>query len=448
MTYNDFDPQQTQQELTTVVETILAEAKSKGADNAEVVTSIDAGYSVNVRLGEVDTVEYHRDKGVGITVYYGQRKGSASTVDTTPQALAQAVEKACYIAKHTAEDPFAGLADKSQMAFDYPELSLYHPWSLSTEDAIEFAKQCEALGLAQDERVTNSDGVDVSTNQGVHVYGNSHGFIGVEPITRHSFSCCLVAKDGDNMQRDYDYTVARDPDELLSLEQVAKTAADKAVNKLNGRQVKTGEFPVIFHHRIASGLLRHFFAAIKGSSLYREASFLLGQLGKPVFPDHIQIDERPHLLKGLGSSPYDSDGVMTRAKHFIKDGMLASYLLGTYGARKLGMASTGNAGGAYNVFINTSDKDLSALIKDMGTGFLVTDVMGQGINIVTGDYSRGANGFWVENGEIQFPVEEVTIAGNLKDMYRNIVTVANDIDKRSTIVTGSILIDSMMLAGE
>jgi PmbA protein len=399
-------------------------------------------------MGDVETIEYNQDKIIDITVYFGQRSGSASVSDIRPVAIRDAVQAACNIARFTDADEFSGLADKDLLAFDYPDLDLYYPWELSVPQAIDLSLACEKLALSKDKRITNSEGVSLSTSDVLHGYGNSHGFIGVIPVTRHEMSCVLIAKQGDEMQRDYSYTVASDAADLESIEHIASSAAERTVRRLGARRVKTCNAPVIIYAEEARGLVGHFVSAISGGSLYRKSSFLLDHLGKPVFPKHITIDERPYLKKSLGSSSFDDDGVKTRPNVFIKDGVLESYCLSVYSGKKLGMATTGNSGGVHNLFITTGQNDLTGLMKKMGKGLLVTEFMGNGANVVTGDYSRGASGYWVEHGEIQHPVEEITIAGRLQDMYGNLVEVGNDIDKRGNIQTGSILLEEMMIGGD
>ena len=438
----------TKENLKAMVEDILHEAKHQGATSAEVDISVNKGFNVTARKGEVETVEYNQDKIIGITVFFGKRSGSASLSDVRPEAVHSAVRAACNIARFTDEDPCSGLADKNLLAFDYPEIELAFPWDLSVEQAIEVAKECEGLALAKDKRIINSEGATVGTIQVYHAYGNSEGFVGIFPVTKHEISCMLIAKQGDEMQRDYSYTVSCDPRLLDSVDQIATLAAERTVKRLGSRRLTTRRAPVIFAAEEARTLLAHFLGAISGGNLYRKSSFLLDHIDKQIFPAHIKIDERPHLSKSLGSAPYDEDGVATRPNVFIENGILRSYVLGTYSARKLGLQSTGNAGGVHNLFINTGNKDLPALLKTMGTGLLVTELMGQGINLVTGDYSRGCAGYWIENGEIQYPVEEITIAGNLSEMYANLVEVGNDVDKRGNIQTGSILLDSMTIAGD
>ncbi|KEI73055.1 metalloprotease PmbA [Endozoicomonas elysicola] len=444
------DPRSEEARLKTLANDILDEAARQGADACEVGISMDAGLSASVRMGEVETVEFNRDQGLGITVYLGKRKGSASTSDSSLQAIRETVKAACDIARYTSEDPYAGLADATLMADgeSLPDLDLYHPWGIDAQQAIDLALQCEDAGRAYSNKIINSDGASVSSHQGCRVYGNSHGFVGSYVSSRHSLSAVLIGMQGDEMQRDYWYTVNRNANELEKAIAVGKKAAERTVRRLGARKVGTAEVPVLFAPEVASGLISHFLGAISGGSLYRQASFLLDHLGKPIFPEWMRIHEQPLLKNMLGSASFDNDGLATYAKDFITDGILQHYILSTYSARKLGMDSTGNAGGVNNLFVESNAGDQSELLKQMGTGLLVTELMGQGVNTVTGDYSRGAGGFWVENGEIQFPVSEVTIAGNLKDIYRNIVAVGNDVDKRGNIQTGSILISSMKLAGE
>lgn len=433
--------------LKNLVMEILQETKRQGASSAEVDVGSNKGFSVQVRKGEVESVEYNQDKSIGITVYFGKRSGSASLSDLRPDAIRSAVAAACNIARFTDEDPYSGIAEKELLAFDYPKLDLAFPWGISVEHAIELALDCEGKALAKDKRITNSEGVSIMTSHGWHAYGNTLGFVGIFPSTCHEISCVLIAKQGDEMQRDYYYSMAADPELLDPINMIAANAAERTVRRLGSRRLTTRSVPVIFIAEEARGFLGHFIGAIQGGNLYRKSSFLLDHLGKPVFPAHIRMDERPLLPKSLGSAPFDDDGVATRPNVFVENGILNSYSLGVYSARKLGMQTTGNAGGVHNLFINTGNKDLPALLKTMGTGLLVTELMGQGVNLVTGDYSRGASGFWVENGQIQYPVEEITIAGNLQDMYRQLVEVGCDIDKRGNIQTGSILLENMTVAG-
>ncbi|QLH43190.1 MAG: metalloprotease PmbA [Coxiellaceae bacterium] len=423
-------------------------AKQQGATAAEAVVSAEDGFNVNVRMGEIETVEHHRDKEVAITVYVGQCSGMASTADFSDEALQMTVAKAINIAKYTHEDPFAGLADAELMAHHFPDLNLYHPWSITPEKATELAIECEALGRAFDKRITNSDGVSISSHETLHAYGNTNDFIGYYPSTQHQISCVLIANDGHEMQRSYDYSITTDAHDLEHIEYLAKNAAKRTVSRLGAKRLTTRRCPVIFHAEIARGLLGNFVSAISGGNLYRNSSFLVNKLHQPVFADFIHIQERPHIPKAIASAPFDEEGVLTRTKDVVRDGVLQTYILDSYSARKLKMQTTGNAGGVHNLIIANQGIDLDGLLKQMGTGLLVTELMGQGANIVTGDYSRGAFGYWVENGVIQGPVQEITIAGNLADMYRNIVAVANDIDHRGSVHTGSILIAEMMIAGQ
>ncbi|MBW9261876.1 MAG: metalloprotease PmbA [Candidatus Thiodiazotropha sp. (ex. Lucinisca nassula)] len=437
-----------QLDLQQSVEELLDEAKRQGASAAEAAVSSDAGLSVTVRLGETETIEHTRDNGLGVTVYFGHRKGSASTSDLSPQAIKETVEAACNFARYTSEDDCAGLADPSLMATELPDLDLYHPWNQSVEEAIELAIRCETAARESDDRIFNSEGATLNSHNGLQVYGNTHGFIGGYPSSRHSLSCAVLGKEGESMQRDYWYTLARKSEQLDRAESVGEMAAKRTVARLNGRRIKTQQAPVLFQADVAVGLLRSFVGAIRGSSLYRKASFLLDQLGKPVFPSFINIHEDPLLSGGLASCAYDSEGVATSRKDFIQNGVLSSYVLDSYAARKLGMQTTGNGGGVRNLRITSGDQDRQGLLKSMQRGLLVTELMGQGVNMVTGDYSRGATGFWIENGEIQFPVEEITIAGNMKEMFLGLQEVGSDIETRSSVQTGSWLIDNMMIAGE
>lgn len=435
-------------QLEALVQDILAEAKRQGAAAAAASVSIGQGFTVTVRLGEVETVEHNRDKGLGVTVYFGHKSGSASTSDFSPAAVRDTVRAACTIAKYTAEDPCAGLADPQFLAKAFPDLDLYHPWGITVEEAIELALRSEDVARKADTRIKNSEGATLSTHEDIDVYGNTHGFVGTTKDTRHSVSCAVVGQDAQGMQRDYWFTVARAHGDLDSAERVGELAAMRTVRRLGARKLKTMQKPVVFEAPVAASLLSHFSAAVRGSSLYRRASFLLDQLGKPVFAPHVRIYEQPHLKKGLGSTPFDNEGVATRARDLVRGGVLEGYVLDSYSARKLGMQTTGNAGGVHNLTIEPGEQDLAGLLKQMGTGLLVTELIGFGVNTVTGDYSRGAAGFWVENGEIRYPVEEITIAGNLKEMFRDVVAVGKDVDGRGNIRTGSILIGNMTIAGE
>ena len=437
-------------ELKNIVADALARARQLGASQAEADVSLQKGLTTTVRLGEVETVEYQRDRGMGVTVYFGKRKGSASTADLSVRALAETVEKACDIARYTAEDECAGLADPDELARDVPDLDLDHPWELSPEQAVECARACEAAGREVDSRITNSEGATVGSHRGVRVYGNSHGFLGGYPSTSHSISCVLLAQVGEDMQRDYWYSSARDARDLESAEIIGRKAGERAVARLRARKLATQRARVLFAPEVARGLIGHFLGAVRGGSQYRKSSFLLGAAGQQVFPAFFELRERPHIPKGLGSTPFDSEGVATRDRELVRDGVLQGYVLGSYSARKLGLKTTGNAGGNHNLLVETRDGGLGvdALMRELGTGLLVTELMGQGVNGVTGDYSRGASGFWVENGAISYPVHEITIAGNLKDMYRNIAALGSDIDLRGSVRVGSILISEMTIAGD
>ena len=437
-------------ELKSIVFDTLARARALGATQAEADVSLQKGLTTTVRLGEVETVEYQRDRGMGVTVYFGKRKGSASTADLSARAVSETVEKACDIARYTAEDECSGLADPVELAIDIPDLDLDHPWEISPEEAVECARICEAAGRDVDARITNSEGATVGSHRGVRVYGNSHGFLGGYPSTSHSVSCVLLAQAGDDMQRDYWYSSARDGRDLESAETIGRKAGVRAVARLNARKLATQRARVLFAPEVARGFIGHFLGAVRGSSQYRKSSFLLGAAGQLVFPSFLELRERPHIPKGLGSSPFDSEGVATRDRELVQDGVLQGYVLGSYSARKLGLRTTGNAGGNHNLLVEskTGGLSLEAILRELGTGLLVTELMGQGVNGVTGDYSRGASGFWVENGVVTDPVHEITIAGNLKDMYRNIAAIGSDVDLRGSVRVGSLLVSEMTIAGE
>ena len=442
------DIHQRQARFESLVEELLAEARRQGASAAEAAVSSDAGLSVNVRMGDVETIEHTRDNGLGVTVYFGHRKGSASTSDLSSEAIRETVQAACNIARYTTEDPCAGLADPTMMATEIADLDLYHPWALEVDRAVELALACEEAALALDKRISNSEGASLHTYSALHVYANTHGFIGGYPTSRHSLSCAVVGQQGESMQRDYWYTQARASGELEDPVEVGRKAAERTLARLGARPVSTRRVPVLFAAETASSLLRSLLSAISGSNLYRKASFLLDQLGQPVFPDFVHVHEQPLLPRALASAPFDAEGVATRARDLVSAGVLQSYVLDSYSACKLGMQTTGNAGGVRNLRIDSGALDRAALIREMGTGLLVTEMMGHGVNTVTGDYSRGASGFWVENGEIRFPVEEVTIAGNLRDMYRGLLAVGSDVDRRGSTQSGSWLIDRMTVAGQ
>lgn len=434
--------------LEALVSRILDEARVQGADAAEVGVSDERGLSLTVRLGEVETLEYTRSGGFGVTVFVAGSKGHASTSDTRPEAIRDTVRAALEIARHTAVDPCAGLAETGLLATDIPDLDLYHPWDLDVERATGLACACEEAGRAVDARIGNSDGATVNTHETYRLYANSNGFFAGYPGTRHSLSCVLIARDGQGMQRDYWYDASRDPARLAGAVAIGRRAGERTVARLDSRSVATGEMPVLFAPEVASSLIGHFLGAISGGALYRRASFLLDRLGQPVFPDWFAIDERPHIRGGNGSAAFDGDGLPTRAQHFVEGGVLKTYALGLYAARRLEMPPTGNGSGTHNVHVATSGQTQAELMARMGTGILVTELMGQGVNGVTGDYSRGASGFAVIGGRIAHPVSGITIAGNLNTMFRSVAAVADDPDPRGNIHCGSLLIPSMMVAAE
>jgi PmbA protein len=439
----------TQEDLESIIELSLQEARARGASQAEAAVSQDTGLSVGVRLGEVETLEHQRDRSMGITVYFGQRKGSASTADFSLEAVRATVAKACSIARFTAEDACSGLADPQLMARSPPNLDLAHVWDVTADEAIEIARACEASALAFDARINNSEGASLSTHRGLHVYGNTHGFVGGYPTTSHTLSCVVLAGTGEDMQRDYWYTSSRDWRELQSGEAVGRESARRTIARLNPTKISTRRAPVLFVPEVARGLIGHFIAAIRGSSQYRQSSFLLNAVGQAVFPRGFSIAERPHIPKAMGSAPFDEEGVATKDRELIADGILTGYMLSSYSARKLGLQTTGNAGGSHNLLVApTGHGGLEDLLRRLGTGLLVTELMGQGVNTVTGDYSRGAAGFWVDNGSIQEPVAEITIAGNLADMLKGIAAVGDDIDTRGGVRVGSVLLDEMTIAGD
>ncbi|HCA26979.1 MAG TPA: metalloprotease PmbA [Betaproteobacteria bacterium] len=434
-------------EFKQTIRDVLVQAKDGGATDCEAEVSQGFGQEVTVRQGEVETIEYHRDKGLGITVYFGEQRGHASTSDLRPQAVRDSVAAALSIAKHTASDEFSGLADEERLARDIIDLDLHHPWRLPVEQAIAQAKAIEAAAFAVDARIANSEGASISTHESLFVYGNSRGFLAGYPSSRHGMSCAVIAEDGGGMQRDYWYTTARDAAGLEMAEAVGRRGGERAVRRLGARKIDTMETPVIFEAPVASTLLGHFTAAVSGGGLYRKASFLLDSLGEQIFAPLVQIQELPHLAKGIASSPFDNEGVATCSRDVVKDGVVQGYFLSSYSARKLGMQTTGNAGGCHNLVVQSSGQDLAGLLKQMGRGLLVTELLGQGVNPVTGDYSRGAAGFWVEDGEIAYPVEEITIAGNLREMFQRIAAVGNDIEVRGARQCGSILLECMKVAG-
>ena len=437
-----------QKALEQVVERALALAKAVGATAAEAAVGASTGLSVTVRLGEVETLEYQRDRSLGVTVYAGQRKGSASTANLTPAAVEETIAKALSIASFTADDEYAGLPDADLMAGRLPDLDLSHPWELEAPQAVELARRCEAAGLASDPRIRNSEGASVSTHRKMRVFGNSHGFVGGYPSTSHSVTCVVVGQDGSDMQRDYWYTAARDWRALEDVESVGRRAAEKAVHRLGAGKLATRKAPVLFAPELARGLIGHFTGAIGGAAQYRKSSFLLDAKGAQLFPEAISLIERPHLPGALGSAPFDGEGVATRDRELVVNGVLDGYLLDSYSARKLGLVTTGNAGGVHNLVVQGHMLDPKTLLRKLGTGLLVTEMMGQGVNPVTGDYSRGASGFWVENGELSRPVHEITVAGNLRQMFLGIVAQGDDVDRRGAIHCGSLLIDEMTIAGD
>jgi PmbA protein len=436
------------QRLESMAGDALARAKRAGASAAEVGGSLATGLSVTVRKGEVETLEHQRDRGFSVTVYFGKRKGSASTSDLAPAAVAETVDKACTIARYTAEDPCAGLADPELMAQDPPDLDLDHPWDLDPDRAVSLARDCEAAGLESDARISNTEGGSLSSHRSLRVYANSHGFCGGYASTSHSLSCALIAGKGDGMQRDYWYSAARRAEDLESPEAVGRRAAQRTLRRIGARRIGTRTVPVIFVAELARGFLGHLVSAIKGTAQYRKASFLLGAAGRQVLPEWLSIEERPHLPRAPGSAPFDAEGVATHDRTLVCEGVLQGYVLSSYSARRLGLQTTGNAGGIHNLLVTTGSEDLEGLTRQMGRGFVVTELMGHGINGVTGDYSRGASGFWVEGGQIEHPVQEVTIAGNLKDLYLDIQAVGADVDRRGVIQSGSLLLGRMTIAGD
>jgi PmbA protein len=435
-------------QLEQIVADLLDEARRLGADAAEAGVSAQTGLSVTVRLGEVETIEHTRDNGLGITVYFGRRKGSANTTDLRPEAVRESVAAACRIARYTSEDPAAGLADAELMARDVPDLDLYHPWSIDADSAARLALRCEDAARAVDARIGNSEGATLYTQDSAFVYGNTHGFVGGYPTSRHSLSCAVIAQQGDEMQRDYWYDSGRVPGDLAEPESIGRRAAERTLARLDGRRLGTRECPVLFRADIAPSLLRSLFAAIRGHAVYRRSTFLLDQVGQQIFPDWVKISEDPLRPRGQASAPFDNEGVATRYRELVSGGVLQGYLLDSYAARKLGLQSTASAGGVRNASITDTGHDFEALLREMGTGLVVTELMGHGTNMVTGDYSRGAAGFWVERGEIQYPVEEITVAGNLRDMFRQLVAVGNDDQVPGSIRTGSWLIENMTVAGD
>ena len=436
--------------LRNIAQEMLSYARHQGASAASAEVSEGFGQAVTVRQGEVETIEYNRDKGLGITVYLGKQRGNASTSDFSLQAIRDTVDAALSIARYTATDDCSGLPEEESLAREFPDLDLYHPWDLPVDDAIELARECELTALDADSRINNSEGATVNVHEAQFVLANSLGFVGGYPTSRHSISCSVIAEQDEAMERDYWYSVARSAADLQSAKEVGRIAAERTVRRLGARQMETMQAPVLFASSVAASLLGHFVNAASGGSLYRKSSFLLDSLDQPVFSSHVNIADQPDIPRGLASGGFDDEGVKTVRRNIVENGVLKGYFLGSYSARKLGLKTTGNAGGNHNLIMQPSgqgDLDLAGLLKTMNKGLLVTELLGQGVNTLTGDYSRGAAGFWVEHGEIRYPVHEVTIAGNLKQMYRNIVAVGRDVLVQGSRQCGSILIEGMTVAG-
>ena len=436
-----------QSDLEDLIQLVLDEAAGQGADQAEVAASHDYGLSATARLGDVENLEYTNDRAIAVTVYHGSKKGSAGTSDFSIDALRETVTKASTFAKYTAADRYAGLADAELMASDIADLELSHAWRIDADAAIKIAVSCEDAARDYDKRISNLEGATVATSSGVHAYGNSHGFIGSFPRTSHSISCSVIGESSGEMERDYHYSAARDACELESPEQIGETAARRTVARLGSRKIKTTKAPVLYAPEIARGFIGHVIGAIAGVAQYRRSSFLLGAVGEKIFPDFFQLQERPHIPKAMASRAYDAEGVATFERDIVIDGVLQEYVLSSYSARRLGLKTTANAGGAHNLIVPGNAGDMESIIKSMQSGLLVQELIGQGVNTVTGDYSRGAVGYWIENGEIAYPVHEVTIAGNLRDLYPRIVAIGNDQDVRGGIRCGSLLVDEMTIAG-
>jgi len=433
--------------LESLASEVIQRCLRLGASAAEVGANIDQGLSVNVRMGTVETLEFTRDRGFGVTVYVGQRKGSASTADLKPESLDLTINKALAIARYAEADPDAGLADKALMASAFDDLDLFHPAGLDADLAFELGRRCETAGLEHDARITNSEGAQISSGQSLSVYANSHGFVGAERSSRQSFSASFIAGSGELMQRDYWYDSARAIGDITAPEEIGRIAAERTVRRLNPRQLATQNARVLYAPELARGLFGHLLSAVSGGSLYRRASFLLDHVGQQIFPKFVHLYERPRIRRALGSANFDGEGVATREQDLVLDGVLQRYVLGSYSARKLKLATTANAGGVHNLIVAPGTLDFGQMLKALDTGLLVTELMGQGVSTITGDYSRGAAGFWVEGGEIAYPVEEITVAGNLKDMFASIEAIGNDVDMRGNIRAGSVLLPSMMIAG-
>ncbi|MEM7562955.1 MAG: metalloprotease PmbA [Pseudomonadota bacterium] len=422
-------------------------AEANGATQAEAGLSVSQGLSVATRMGAVETIEHQQDNGLGISVYIGQHKGSASTSNLDPEAIRSTVEAACNIARYTSEDPCTGLADAQLMAQEFRDLDLYHPWDIQPQAVIDIALECENTALEFDPRIVNSDGASVDLGSGLSVYGNTHGFLQAQHKTRHGISCSVVAESKGSMQRDYWYDLSRNPDHLDSARSVGETAARRTIRRLDARKLKTQQAPILFVPELARGIVGHFISAISGAAQYRKASFLLDHAGQQVFPEFVQMYEDPFIPQALASANYDSEGVFTKSGPLVTDGIMQNYLLDSYAARKLGLQTTGHASGVHNLTLANTGKTFEECLSTLHKGFLVTELMGHGVNTVTGDYSRGAAGFWVENGQIDFAVEEVTIAANLRDMFMGIVELGKDIDRRGSVCCGSMLIGNMTIAG-
>ncbi len=437
--------------LSTLAAELMQRARARGVDQAEVGVNEGRGLNVGVRMGDVETVEFTRDRGLSLTVYFagddGRRKGTASSADLSPASIEATLDQACAIARYTQPDPYSGLGDPERMATQFPDLDAWHPWAIDADVAVEMGIACEAAGREADARIGNSEGASVNTSESVQVYANTHGFVGAERGTHHSISCSLIAGAGDSMQRDYWYTTGLSADDLESPAAVGRQAAERAVSRLDPRTPPTGNFPVLLASDMARSLIGHLLGAVSGGAQYREASFLLGAVGERIFPDWFSLHEHPHLPRGLRSANFDGDGIATSDSDLVRDGVLSRYLLGSYSARKLGLQSTGNAGGVHNLTATVGNDDTATLLRGMQRGLYVTELMGQGVNPVTGDYSRGAAGFWVENGELAYPVDEATIAGNLRQVFLALEAVGSEIDPRSHIRIGPALIGSMMVAG-
>ncbi len=440
-------PQPDIETLRECVDRVLRLTQQHGASAAEASASFRTGLSVTARMRDVETLEYHRDQGLGVTVFFGQRKGNASTSDLGEAAVEETVRRACGLAQFAAEDDCAGLADPQRLATEIPDLDLYHPWSIEPHQAIDIAIECEAAALDTDERIGNSEGATLSTSSGCSIYGNTHDFLAGYRDSSHSLSCAVVAQDEGQMERDYEYTVSRCAGELTAGAVIGRQAAERSLRRLGAQKIDTCKVPVLLSPRIARGFFGHLLGAISGGSQYRKSTFLLDSLDKEVLAECVTIDELPHIHGALASAPFDAEGVETRDRRLVDRGVIKGYVLGSYYARKLGMQTTGNAGGIHNLVVGNTGQSFTDLLAGMDRGLLVNEVMGQGVNPVTGDYSRGAAGFWVEGGEIQYPVSEITIAGNLNDMYRGIVGIGDDTDLRGGIRTGSVLIEEMTLAG-